>query len=222
MVFGAGWGWTGIVEGDAAGLGGGKGGAVFVIGLDLGQKRDHSAAVVVEKPVPLLPFLRPEDRVLTVRAAERIPLGTPYPEIVEMMRHVVNLPALQGQTCVLAVDATGVGRPVVEMLQRANLGRQITAVTITSGDRQSSRSGEGDSMNVPKRDLISGLLVALEKGELRISKNINEAGTLVRELMDVRMSGGESGKMSFGAERSGQHDDLVCALALAVWRARRR
>ena len=195
---------------------------MFIVGLDLGQKQDHSAIVVLEKPESHLPFLQPQDRFLTVRAAERIPLGTPYPEVVEMMRHVVNLPALQGQRCALVVDATGVGRPVVDMLRAARLVWQVTAVTITGGDKQSYRAGESDSVNVPKQDLISGLLLALEKDELKIAKKVGEAGTLVRELLDVRMSSSESGRLSFGAEGRGQHDDLVCALAIAIWRARKR
>jgi hypothetical protein len=64
------------------------------------------------------------------------------------------------------------------------------------------------SLNVgaPKRDLISGLQLALEKGELRIARRMKEVGSLVRELMEVR----------------GEHDDLVIALALACWRARRK
>jgi hypothetical protein len=76
-------------------------------------------------------------------------------------------------------------------------------------------------MNVPKQDLIAGVQMALEKRELRIAKKMREAGTLKRELMDVRMSRRESGYMRFGADGGGQHDDLVIALALAVWRANR-
>ncbi|HWC95718.1 MAG TPA: hypothetical protein VG456_03180, partial [Candidatus Sulfopaludibacter sp.] len=43
-----------------------------------------------------------------------------------------------------------------------------------------------------------------------------EVRTLVRELVDVRVVGER-----IGAEGAGQHDDLVIALALACWRARR-
>ena len=195
---------------------------MFFIGLDLGQKRDNTALVLVEKPDSRMPFLRPEDRVLQVRMAERLPLGTPYPEVVEIMRYLENLPALQsGGAIRLTVDATGVGRPVVDMLRRAGLRSWITAVTITSGDRESRRSGEGESVCVPKRDLIAGVQLALEKGELKIAKKMPEAGTLVRELLDVRMTGTAEGGLRIGADGYGQHDDLVVALALEVWRARK-
>jgi hypothetical protein len=45
----------------------------------------------------------------------------------------------------------------------------------------------------------------------------------VRELIDVRVTAGLGlGKVRIGADGNGQHDDLVIALALACWRARRR
>jgi hypothetical protein len=45
-----------------------------------------------------------------------------------------------------------------------------------------------------------------------------EAETLVRELQDFRMEFTAAGHLTFNA-RSGKHDDLVLALAIAVWRA---
>jgi hypothetical protein len=74
--------------------------------------------------------------------------------------------------------------------------------------------------NVPKRDLIAGVQLALEKGDLRIARQMKEVGALVRELIDVRVTAGlGTGKVRIGADGSGQHDDLVIALALACWRA---
>ena len=140
---------------------------MFSIGLDLGQRRDNTALVVIEKPEPRMPFLRPEDRELRVRMAERLPLGTPYPEVVEVMRHVESLAALQGQRCTLTVDATGLGKPVVEMLRRARLRSWITAVTITSGDRESRRPGDGGGLRFgadgykQHDDLVIGLALSV-------------------------------------------------------------
>jgi hypothetical protein len=39
--------------------------------------------------------------------------------------------------------------------------------------------------------------------------------------MDVRMAHRDSGSLRVGADRSGEHDDLVIALALACWRGKR-
>jgi hypothetical protein len=113
----------------------------------------------------------------------------------------------------VVVDATGVGAPVVDMLRASDLGCELTAVTITGGERQISGSGR---VSVPKKDLIASLQLALEKNELRIARRMGDVRTLMRELMDIRAEGGR-----IGAERAGEHDDLVIALALACWRARR-
>ena len=198
---------------------------MFVIGVDLGQKVDHTAIVMLEKPYRH-PLSSVADPTLTVRMAQRLPLGMGYPEMVEVIRHVVGMAMragyVRGQTtCTLVVDATGVGRPVVNLLQNAGLGCDVTPVTITGGDKQRHRRGESLAMNVPKVDLMSQLLVALENSELKIASRMKEAGTLKRELLDVRMSRRENGSIQIGAEAYGQHDDLVIALALAVWRARR-
>jgi hypothetical protein len=171
---------------------------MYFMGLDLGQKRDYSAVAVVERI----------GRILTVRYAERLPLGTSYPRVVERVRAIVQSGPLRGD-CALAVDATGVGAPVVDMLRAARLGCDLSAVVITGGDRASGNS-------VPKRDLMGELLVLLEQGQLKIG-NLREGSRLVKELMDVRESGGR-----LGADGSGEHDDLAIALALACWRAKRR
>jgi len=74
----------------------------------------------------------------------------------------------------------------------------------------------GVSWSVPKRDLMAGLQVRLEQGELKIAKEIPEAGALVKELLSVRRTAKGEGKVRVGADGYGQHDDLVMAVALAV------
>src|SRR6185437_12714769 len=98
---------------------------MYFLGLDLGQKVDPSAAVLVEKTVD-----RVSRQHLVVRYVERMPLGMPYPKVVERVRGIVHSPSVAGH-CALAVDASGVGAPVVDMLRSARLGCGITAYTIT-------------------------------------------------------------------------------------------
>lgn len=150
---------------------------MYYLGLDLGQKRDYSAVVVVERGV----------RGVLVRYAERMPLGTPYPQVVARVREIISSDGLPGN-CPLAVDATGVGAPVVDMLRAARLGCDLSAVTITGGERA------GGEWSVPKRDFITGVQVLLENGQLRIGK-LKEAGRLAGELANMRMtmSGGGRG-----------------------------
>jgi hypothetical protein len=190
---------------------------MFYIGLDLGQRHDHSAVAIVERQDMHPAFLTAQRDQLLVRFVERLPLGTPYPAVVERMRKIVR--ALDAQ-CALTVDATGVGAPVVELLRSAHLGCEVTAVTITGA---AAESGRGGSWHVPKRDLIAGVQLSLEKGALRIAPKMKEVGALLRELLDVRISAGlATGKVKMGAEGRGEHDDLVIALSLACWRAGRR
>src|SRR5690349_21568435 len=106
---------------------------MFYLGLDLGKKHDHTAIAIVERR-----RVSAGDWLL-VRHLERVPLGTPYPGVVARVREIVERVAQKGQ-CAVAVDGTGVGEPVVEALRRAGLGCEITAVTITGGERQ-SRAG---------------------------------------------------------------------------------
>ena len=49
---------------------------------------------------------------------ERMPLGTPYQDVVERVVGLTRSPDL-AKRCHLAVDGTGVGRPVVDLLRQA-------------------------------------------------------------------------------------------------------
>ena len=192
---------------------------MFYIGLDLGQRQDHTAIVIVERRDLRRGYQARVFDQLLVRWVERVALGTPYPMVVERVRSFAQHWELAGR-CAVVMDGTGVGAPVVEMMWRAELGCEITAVTITGGDRE-SRSG-GGRISVPKRDLIAGVQLALEKGELKIAKQMRETGALVRELLQMRVTAGLAlGKVRIGADGAGEHDDLALALALACWRAKR-
>src|SRR5262245_30258010 len=121
------------------------------IGLDLGQKMDFSALVVVERWERRRRHQAPVFDCAMVRWAARMRLGTPYPIVVERVREVARSDGLRGR-CGIVVDATGVGAPVVEMLKKAGLGCEITEVTITSGEREARRQGAmGGGWGVPKQ-----------------------------------------------------------------------
>ena len=51
-------------------------------------------------------------------------------------------PALADR-CTVALDATGVGAPVLDMLRKANLGCRIVPVITTGGERASDAGGFG-------------------------------------------------------------------------------
>ena len=180
----------------------------YFAGLDLGQSQDYTALCVIEQRAR---------QVLRLRYLERVPLGTAYMEVVQRVRRTLRSRRLAGERY-LAVDATGVGRPVVELLKQAELGCRVWPVLITGAGEAGARRGV---YRVPKRELIVGLQGLLERGELRIAAGLGAGEALVRELGEMRVRVTGKGHEQFGVWRRGEHDDLVLAVALGCWAAER-
>jgi hypothetical protein len=177
----------------------------YFVGVDLGKKQDHSTIAIVES----------EGDELLVRSAERLPLGTPYTKVVEIVGNLAGSARLKGR-CTVVVDGSGVGEPVVEMFRRAEMDCVVMAVVITGGSMTREGRSSGYA-HVPKINLMAGLQMALEQERVRIARRMKECGALVKELLDVRVKA--NGGM--GAEGAGEHDDLVMAVALACWRVKK-
>ena len=111
---------------------------------------------------------------------------------------MMQSPALRGR-CELVVDATGVGGPVVDLLRAARLGCPVVAVTITGGD---AAVQVGTAWKVPKRDLILGLQVMFETGEVEIAGGIPETEKFVKELMGTQVKVSAAGHDSHGSWRA--------------------
>jgi len=190
---------------------------MFYLGLDLGQRHDPSALVAIERIELYRAWQSSGLHSLRLRFLQRVHLGTPYPLVVDRVRQIVTANPLV-DNCALVVDATGVGAPVVDMLKAARLGCEITPVNITGGDRQHK---VGATWNLPKQDPLASLQVTLDRGELKIAHDLPDLGPLLRELIDFRSVIHGDGRIRLGADGCGEHDDLVIALALAVWRAQR-
>ncbi len=154
--------------------------------------------------------------VYEVRHLERLPLSTPYAEVARRAKNLMSTPPLRGNA-ELAVDATGVGAAVVEMF--ANEGLAFKRVVITGGDKESR---DGQSHRVPKRDLVAATQVLLQNRRLKIAPALPEAKTLTDELLNFRYDITPAGNDTYGARQGGEHDDLVLALCLAVWAARKK
>ena len=183
----------------------------YYVGLDLGQAQDYTALTVIEK-TQALP--RPGYHV---RHLERPELGTSYPAIVDRVQALMRSPELRGQAA-LVVDATGVGRPVVDLFRKAKL--RPVAITITGGNEVTSVSG---GFNVPKRDLITTLQVLFQSGDLKVASRLPLAQVLVQELLNFKVKiNVKTAHDSYEAWREGVHDDLVLAVALAAWYGKRQ
>jgi len=150
----------------------------FYIGLDLGQSNDYTALAVVEK-VKASEASGGGDPDLHLRHLERYPLRTPYPDMVAQVAALVESPQLTsthldrrlGQMVLdepdLLVDATGVGRPVVDLFKERGL--RYKAITITGGNKA---TGAASSYGVPKRDLIGALEVPFHSGRLKVAAGL--------------------------------------------------
>ncbi|MFO0821644.1 MAG: hypothetical protein U0792_00630 [Gemmataceae bacterium] len=179
----------------------------FFSGLDLGTQADFSALVVVEQGQ-----MKDEDGfhvpTYTVRHLERWHLGTRYPQIVDGLVKRFAEPPLARST--LVIDSTGVGAPVVDMIRTSGIDATISPWVITAGFK------EGDG-TVPKRDLVGAIQATLGTKRLKIVPTLPEAAALVKELEAFRVKVTADRNETFAAWREKDHDDLVLALALAVW-----
>jgi hypothetical protein len=189
--------------------------ANWVVGLDLGQASDPSALAAVEQTTAPDAAGRKANHY-SVRYLRRFPLGTSYPLVVSSVCETMAGKTLAG--CPLAVDQTGVGRAVVDMFRAADLDADLWAVTITAG---SLVSVEGRDLHVPKKELVSALQVPLQTRRFAIAQGLPDAGTLAKELANFRVKITAAANETFGAWREGQHDDLLLAVAMAVWLAER-
>ena len=172
---------------------------MFILGLDLGQAQDPSAIGIVEGRAA----------ELHLRHLERLLLGTPYPAVVE---HVSGLMQALPARSALVVDAGGPGRPVVDLMRERGL--EPVPVSITSGRRTHQANG---MVYVPKRELVRGLVTAFENERLKVAKGLPLAKAFIGELQAFQVRLTAKGRDTYAA-RSGEHDDLVLAVALAVWR----
>jgi len=185
----------------------------FVAGLDIGQAADYTALAVLQAHNPVemvgVPVMGPA--IYFCGHLERFDLGTPYPAMVDKVRQRLSTPQLRGRTA-LVVDATGVGAPVLDLLHLAGLNS--IGVTIHGGENVVTVDG---GYRVPKRDLVAAVQVLLQQERLKVAERLPEAATLVTELTNFRYTLSAAGHDSYGAWREGTHDDLVLAVALAVW-----
>jgi hypothetical protein len=192
----------------------------YVLGLDLAQTTDYTALAIGE----LVASPRNAGPVdVLIRHLDRLPKHTPYPAQVEEVAAKVAKVKDLGRT-ILVIDQTGVGRPVVDMLRRANLGVTLWPVTIAGSQMGAARRDPATGeWVVPKKDLIGAAVTLMHAGHLKVSAGLPPP--MVRifkdELATFRMKITAAANASFEAWRDGDNDDLVLAVALVAWAAQR-
>lgn len=198
----------------------------WTLGLDIGQSQDPTALTAVEHAGALR---RGDPAEYHLRHVARFELGTPYPQVVEevaaLMRSAeltktkVRPPGAEKRVILptLVVDATGVGRPIVEMLREEGL--DPLSIWITGGD---SVTRDGREYRVPKRELASTVQALLQSGRLKFARDLPLRDVLTDELQKFRAKISiDTGETSFEHWRERDTDDVVLALACALWHAER-
>ncbi len=199
------------------------------IGLDLGQAKDFSALAIIERgstatttdvrgEKPNCTNTKDEINQLHCIHLQRWQLRTSYPTIVADVVEMINGLDAERTNCkpVLAIDATGVGAPVVDLFKREKINAELVPIQIVGGANVSYDFG---MTRVPKRDLVSVVQVGLQNRMLKIASGLELAETLSRELQNFTVKITDAANDVYGAWREGTHDDLVLAVALAVWKA---
>ncbi|MBF0622902.1 MAG: hypothetical protein HQL54_13355 [Magnetococcales bacterium] len=183
----------------------------YLLGLDLGQAGDYTGLTIFE----CLNNKRPP--VYHLRHVERLKLGLSYPKQVDLVaERLARIPGIS----TLVLDATGVGRPVVDMIRQRRLLTTIIAVTITGGNTVNET--DKDTFTVPKRDLVSTLQVLFQNARLKVAQGLPQGELLIEELLNFKVKINVNNHDSYEAWRDKDHDDLVLSAALALWYAERK
>lgn len=201
----------------------------FVVGVDLGQARDFSTVIINEVNFATrvhmqqaeyepLPGEARREQVAhhRLRHVERIPLGTSYPEVIDRVAEVLARVPAMPRPPVLVVDATGCGRPVMDLMRKSGLAP--LGVTITAG---SGETIERQDARVAKKVLASTVAVALDTGRLQVVAVGPNVETLRAELRAFRVKVTANQNESFESWREADHDDLVLGAAMAIWAGER-
>jgi len=195
----------------------------WYIGLDLGQRRDYSAFACLELtwrnlgrcPVTFGWKFAP---ALALLSLDRFPLGTDYEDIPRMLalrvQQIDAVPRPYGEPAPakdIVIDGGGPGPPVIDRIRRKmNKLVHVRPVLITSGQGQNSLTG--GYTGVPRRTLISDVLLLLANRTLELPPDLDEGEALAEEFAGLTAATSQPASAA-------AHDDLVMALALGAWAA---
>jgi hypothetical protein len=177
----------------------------YILGLDLGPSAEPTGLAVVERT--------PVDggQAYAVRHLVRFPPGTPFAAIASAVGDTIRDGNL-GQPPVVC-DVTAVGPTILPVLRKAGL-TWVVPVALTTG----LDAAEVDrTWRLPKRDLVTGLQLGLQQRRLKVAPDLPEADLFVRELSAFRASVTLDPDDAVADWRARPGDDLVLAVALAIW-----
>jgi hypothetical protein len=199
----------------------------FVVGLQLARLRSPASLVIVQRAAG-----DTVDAPIThqvVYAARWAP-GSPYPQVVREVTKILRpekpkLPRrkfdpmapptrknpLDENISALVLNATGVPLAALELLREADPDARLVSVWIGQGE-QATQDDAG--WKVPLQDLVGVVQVLQEENRLVYASGLPHGEALLQQADSLTAT-----PMPAGRERfvSPEADDLLKALALAVW-----
>jgi hypothetical protein len=148
--------------------------------------------------------------VYRVSHLERLPLRTPYTAQLARIFAIKNRLPRSAQ---LIMDVTGVGKALFDLA--VEQGLDPIGVVIHSGFEVHRRPYD-NTVTVPKLRIVAELDKRLQSNDLFVHESLKDWPALRRELLNFRPEITRAGTETWNA-RSGEHDDLVLALGLALF-----
>ena len=182
-----------------------------LIGVDVGQRHEASGVCVVEES-------KRGDMHYLVRYLARIPAGSTLPQIVQRVSEISRGAKLQATRCPhIFVDLTGLGTPVLELMQSEIPEAYLYPVYFNHGDQMRQ---EYPDLRIGKAFLVSRLQLLLQTARLHLPST-PDARQLADELLSYQVKIEPDANDHYGAFAVGTRDELVTALGMAVSGANR-
>lgn len=195
----------------------------WVMGVDLGQRQDHTAVSAIQHIRTPIDDWDTNERThkirqkviqrFAVRGLQQLPLGTDYTVQGERIRRLMLGPPIGGNAD-LVIDEAGVGAPVCDQVI-AHGQLNPVRVTLTGTSSEVGRLGYR-RFSVPKILLVSHLDAALNSRELQFADDIPERDAMKSELANFQRHVTAAGRATFEA-RGSKHDDIVLSVGFALW-----
>jgi hypothetical protein len=183
------------------------------IGIDLGKRQDHTAIVLLACSFTRAAHRDPATQSYPITAhlelvhAEAVPLGTDHLSLPARLRALLAAQPGPYRQTHLILDATGESTLIELLRQDRHLKVDTFQPVAITGGYQTNQL-PGGYKGIPRPDLLTRLRTALATRKLTLPADVPGLPDLVHQLSHFRSDGTQP-----------EHDDLVFALALAIWQA---
>lgn len=156
----------------------------YIVGIDWGLRRDHTAIVVCEQTWDA----RGTNDFYEIGWMKRYQLRTPYlsfpPVVKRLDTRLKQRAAREGKSAwtTYVVDCGGVGVSAVEGLERTMGEAEIIKVFLTGGFKERAPDDETNTIMLPKWQLIATFSGLLEAGQVAFPENAKYADAMIDEL----------------------------------------